>query len=64
MTRIIEDGVAAGVFSSDDPAATARAVFHTTGRFHDPQYAPEWKDPRTDADFAAVVDLVLRGLRA
>ncbi|MEV8591529.1 TetR family transcriptional regulator [Streptomyces sp. NPDC052012] len=64
LARIVAAGVEAGVFSSTDAAATARAVFHTTGRFHDPVYAPEWKKPGADADFAAVVELVLRGLRA
>ncbi|MCT7351409.1 TetR family transcriptional regulator [Streptomyces sp. 15-116A] len=64
LARIVTAGVEAGVFSSADPAATARAVFHTTGRFHDPSYAAEWKKSGVDADFAAVVDLVVRGLRA
>ncbi|MFI9818958.1 TetR family transcriptional regulator [Streptomyces sp. NPDC052013] len=64
LARIVAAGVEAGVFSSTDAAATARAVFHTTGRFHDPVYAAEWKKPGVDADFAAVVELVLRGLRA
>ena len=64
LTRIVADGVAAGVFHSDDPAVSARAVFQATGRFHDPAYAGEWVGPRADADFAAVVELLLRGLRA
>jgi AcrR family transcriptional regulator len=64
LARIIEDGVAAGVFHAPDPAAAARAVFHATGRFHDPCYAREWEEPGVEADFAAVADLVLRGLRA
>ncbi|MBG0855401.1 TetR family transcriptional regulator [Streptomyces spinoverrucosus] len=64
LTRIVEAGVAAGTFTTADPAAAARAVFHATGRFHDPCYAPEWARPEAEADFAAVVDLVIRGLRA
>ncbi|CAL9453064.1 hypothetical protein SUDANB176_02483 [Streptomyces sp. enrichment culture] len=63
LTRIVAAGVDAGVFGGADPAATARALFHATGRFHDPVYAPEWKAPGADADFAAVVDLLVRGLR-
>ncbi|MBV7697713.1 TetR family transcriptional regulator [Streptomyces sp. TRM70350] len=64
LTRIVEAGVAAGTFASGDPETTARAVFHATGRFHDPCYAPEWAQPEAEADFAALVELVVRGLRA
>ncbi|AWW39690.1 TetR family transcriptional regulator [Streptomyces sp. AS58] len=64
LTRIIRDGVAAGVFASPDPAAGARAVFQATGHFHDPGYAPEWTRPGIEEEFAALVDLVVRGLRA
>ncbi|MFJ8081030.1 TetR family transcriptional regulator [Streptomyces sp. NPDC096205] len=64
LTRIIEAGVAEGTFTAADPAATALAVFQATGRFHDPCYAKEWEQPGIEAEFTAVVDLVLRGLRA
>jgi AcrR family transcriptional regulator len=64
LTEIVRAGVAAGTFTAPDPAATARAVFHATGRFHDPGYAREWERPDADADFTAVVDLLVRGLRA
>ncbi|MFI9149558.1 TetR/AcrR family transcriptional regulator [Streptomyces sp. NPDC053367] len=64
LTRIIEAGVADGTFTAADPAATALAVFQATGRFHDPYYAKEWERPGIDAEFTAVADLVLRGLRA
>ncbi|MGV9886404.1 TetR family transcriptional regulator [Streptomyces sp. NPDC003395] len=64
LTRIIEDGVTAGTFTAPDPAAAARAVFHATGRFHDPCYAAEWKNPSVQGDFTTVVDLVVRGLTA
>ncbi|GAA3304547.1 hypothetical protein GCM10020295_55970 [Streptomyces cinereospinus] len=56
--------MAAGVFAATDPETAARAVFHATGRFHDPCHAPEWARPEAAADFAAVVELVVRGLRA
>ncbi|MFG2118107.1 TetR family transcriptional regulator [Streptomyces sp. NPDC048710] len=62
LTRIIQDGVAAGAFTAPDPAATARAVFQATGRFHDPGYAREWQQPGVEEEFTAVVDLLLRGL--
>ncbi|SCK39881.1 TetR/AcrR family transcriptional regulator [Streptomyces sp. WMMB 322] len=67
LTRIIEDGRAQGVFAAEaagSAAATARAVFHATGRFHDPAYAPEWSRPGIDEAFATVRALILRGLRA
>ncbi|NGO12335.1 TetR/AcrR family transcriptional regulator [Streptomyces sp. HC44] len=64
LTEIVRAGVESGALAAEDPAVAARAVFHATGRFHDPCYAPEWEQPGIDADFEAVVDLVLRGLRA
>jgi AcrR family transcriptional regulator len=63
LTRIIEAGVAGGDFAATDPRASARAVFQATGRFHDPCYAREWEEPGAEADFTAVVDLLVRGLR-
>lgn len=64
LARIVEAGVAAGAFTAADPEVTASAVFQATGRFHDPCHAPEWARPGVEADFAAVVELVVRGLRA
>ncbi|MDQ0830854.1 AcrR family transcriptional regulator [Streptomyces achromogenes] len=64
LTRIIEAGVASGAFTAPDPRATARAVFHATGRFHDPGYHRVWQRQGVEDDFTAVVDLLLRGLRA
>ncbi|MEU6669473.1 TetR family transcriptional regulator [Streptomyces sp. NPDC046727] len=62
LTRIIEAGIASGDFTAADPAAAARAVFQATGRFHDPGYAREWRQPRIQEEFEAVVDLLVRGL--
>ncbi|GAA2773948.1 TetR family transcriptional regulator [Streptomyces rameus] len=62
LTRIIEAGTGSGAFMAPDPAAAARAVFHATGRFHDPGYAREWQRPGVQEEFEAVVDLLLRGL--
>ncbi|MEU3827205.1 TetR family transcriptional regulator [Streptomyces sp. SID486] len=62
LTRIIEAGTGPGVFTAPDPAAAARAVFHATGRFHDPGYAREWQRPGVQEEFEAVVDLLVRGL--
>ncbi|MHA5049338.1 TetR family transcriptional regulator [Streptomyces sp. SD15] len=65
LTRIIHRGVLEGDFVAvdGDSAATARAIFDATNRFHDPCYAPEWVQPGIEAEFSTVVDLVLRGLR-
>ncbi|MFI1047459.1 TetR family transcriptional regulator [Streptomyces griseoruber] len=64
VAGIIEAGVASGVFAVPDPATEARAVFQATGRFHDPAYRDVWRDPEADGDFEALVELLLRGLRA
>ncbi|GAB7108267.1 TetR family transcriptional regulator [Streptomyces phaeofaciens JCM 4814] len=64
LTRIIEAGVASGDFAALDPRTVAVAVFHATGRFHDPGYSRLWERPGAREDFTALVDLLLRGLRA
>ncbi|MFF4396724.1 TetR family transcriptional regulator [Streptomyces sp. NPDC001480] len=64
LTRIIEAGVGTGTFTAPDPATTARAVFQATVRFHDPRYAPEWKQQGVEDDLASLVDLLVRGLKA
>ncbi|MFF5185049.1 TetR family transcriptional regulator [Streptomyces sp. NPDC000345] len=64
LARIIAAGAEAGVFTAADPQTEARAVFQATGRFHDPGYRAEWERPEAGGDFAAVVELLLRGLRA
>lgn len=63
LTRIIRAGVESGTFTSPDPAVTARAVFHASGRFHDPCHAGQWEQPGVGEEFQAVVDLLVRGLR-
>ncbi|MER7834600.1 TetR family transcriptional regulator [Streptomyces sp. NPDC096040] len=62
LAEILRDGVGTGAFTVSDPAAAARVVFQATGRFHDPGYAREWVRPEVEADFASMVDLLLRGL--
>ncbi|MFF8590435.1 TetR family transcriptional regulator [Streptomyces sp. NPDC015220] len=64
LTGIVAAGAAAGVFTAADPNSAARALFHATGRFHDPAYAGEWKRPAIEEEFEAVLELVLCGLRA
>jgi AcrR family transcriptional regulator len=63
LTEILRAGADAGTFTTEAPR-TARAVFQTTAHFHDPCYAHEWERPEAEADFKAVLDLVVRGLRA
>ena len=62
LTRIVEDGVADGIFAADDPRAAARAAFDATSRFHNPAHAAEWSDPQIDDAFEGVRSLVFRGL--
>lgn len=63
LTRIIADGVARDELETQDPAATARAVFDATARFHNPVNAAAWSDPDIDASYENVRALVLAGLR-
>ncbi|MEU2256722.1 TetR family transcriptional regulator [Nocardia xishanensis] len=64
LRDIIIDGVAAGDFVASEPETIARAVLNATSRFHDPTHAAEWDSPETEAESAAVVSLILDGLRA
>ncbi|MFF5478193.1 TetR family transcriptional regulator [Streptomyces sp. NPDC012935] len=64
LTQIVRAGADAGAFAAEDPATTAFALFRATDRFHDPHYAGEWVRPGVDGEFEAVVDLLIRGLRA
>ncbi|MEW2292635.1 TetR/AcrR family transcriptional regulator [Streptomyces sp. NPDC006743] len=63
LAGIVEAGVAAGIFTAADPAATAGALFHATGRYHDPCYAGQWERPGVQEEFDLLLDLLLRGLR-
>ena len=64
IAAIVADGIARGEFADCDPAATGRAIFTATARFHDPAYAREWSDPGLDAAFDDLWSLILRGLVA
>ena len=45
-----------------DVVAARSAVLHATARFHHPVHAMEWADPDLEADYDAVITLILRGL--
>jgi AcrR family transcriptional regulator len=62
VTLIVEDGVHGGALVSPDPAATGRALFYATTRFHNPIHASQWADPQVEARFAEVWTLLMQGL--
>ncbi|MFF7550583.1 TetR/AcrR family transcriptional regulator [Streptomyces canus] len=64
LAQIVRTGAETGAFASvTEPTIIARAVFQATGRFHDSCYSRDWKQPDIEAQFEAVVELVVRGLR-
>ncbi|MEV7734825.1 TetR family transcriptional regulator [Streptomyces sp. NPDC088921] len=64
LTRVVQDGIDAGTFTVTAAATTALALFQATGRFHDPGYAAEWEKPGAEEEFTALLDLLVRGLKA
>jgi AcrR family transcriptional regulator len=64
ISTIVADGMASGDFAAGDPQQIARAIYHATTRFIDPRHAAEWRSPEVDAESAAVVSLILDGIRA
>jgi AcrR family transcriptional regulator len=64
LQAILADGIAGGAFQATAPAATARAVFDATTRFHHPAHAPEWQAPGIETELDAVCTLLLNGLKA
>ena len=64
IRTIVADGIDRGDFADGDPQEIARAIFYATTRFIDPRHAEEWRSPEVDAESAAVVSLVLDGIRA
>lgn len=64
LTTIVERGVARGEFVllPGGATVTARALLDGSARFHNPAHAPEWTDPGIDDEFAAVTELLIRGL--
>jgi AcrR family transcriptional regulator len=64
LTRIVQDGIDAGAFTVTAPATTALSLFQATARFHDPGYAGQWEKPGAEEEFTALLDLLVRGLKA
>ncbi|RJQ87850.1 TetR family transcriptional regulator [Amycolatopsis panacis] len=64
IREIVTDGIDAGEFAPGEPDTIARAVFDGTSRFHDPRHAGDWRNPGIEAESAAVVSLLLDGIRA
>lgn len=64
ISRIIDSGVARDEFATTDTAVAGRAMLQASARFHHPAHAAEWSEPGLDADYDAVIELVLRGLQA
>jgi AcrR family transcriptional regulator len=64
VSAIVADGIARGEFVKVDPAATGRALFVATSRFHDPAHAAEWSERGTDAVFNDIWNLFTSGLVA
>jgi AcrR family transcriptional regulator len=64
VETIVASGVASGEFRVSDPRRAAVAALCATSRFHHPALLSGPAPPPTDAEFAAVTELVLAGLRA
>jgi AcrR family transcriptional regulator len=62
LAQIVADGAARGEFKVTDPAATGRAIFDATARFHNPAHRAEWGDPNITTAFEGVWALILTGL--
>ena len=62
IESIIAAGVKSGDFRKVDPAATAKAIFDATARFHYPGMAHLWSGAGEDAAFAQLLALLLNGL--
>jgi AcrR family transcriptional regulator len=63
ISQIVESGIQRNEFATTDPGVAGRAVLQATARFHHPMHAMEWSDPNIDADYDAVIILLLRGLQ-
>jgi AcrR family transcriptional regulator len=64
VESIIASGVADGEFRRGNAAASARALFTATTRFHNPMHAGDWGDPAVDRAFDELWILLIQGLAA
>lgn len=59
---IVRAGGQSGVFQTDDPPRTARAVYDATIGFHDPSFSSQWSSPADERRYDAVLNTVIAGL--
>ncbi len=64
VATIVASGVASGEFRVSDPRRAAMATLSATARLHHPALLSGPAPPPSDAEAAAVIELVLAGLRA
>ena len=59
---IIRSGIEESTFRHVDPVAASQAILFATSRFHHPAHAREWADPKIDAVFDDVWQILMQGL--
>jgi AcrR family transcriptional regulator len=62
LTQIVEEGIQAGEFQSNDAREQASAIFFATARFHHPALAKEWLSPSIKNEFEQVWNLLVSGV--
>jgi AcrR family transcriptional regulator len=62
VAAIIRSGVEEGTFRRIDPVAASQAILFATSRFHHPAHAMEWTDPKIDAVFDDLWQILMQGL--
>ncbi|MGW6732991.1 hypothetical protein [Streptomyces sp. NPDC055013] len=64
LSEVVRVARELGAFMAEAPPSRLSALLGATDRFHDPHYSGEWEQPGVEAEFGAVLDLLMRGLRA
>jgi len=64
IVAVIEEGVASGLFATDDPDFTAEMMQAATLKFGIPQLFSKLTLPKLEREFEGVMALLLNGLRA
>jgi AcrR family transcriptional regulator len=63
ISAVIDEGVAAGVFATDDSTLTAEMLQAATIKFSLPQLFSHLTMPKLEREFDGVMDIILTGLR-